>query len=142
LLVNKAQAMLAHLKDKSPIPPTVVTSDTPPEAADDVTNPKVESQNDTPLSINLARSREVIGGVGGFTLVIEGRHALEVLVEPLNTCSSARCVAAHICTLPDLAFGGFLLYSAILVSATFGVAWAMWPFIRRISNTLTRGHTK
>ena len=93
---------------------------------------------DKVVALDATRSREIVGGVSAFALVLEGKHACDVLAEPLDMCSSAWCAAAHIWGLPDLQFGGFILYSAILVLAVVGLSWAMWPTFHRLRRLLSR----
>lgn len=87
-----------------------------------------ENEKSDEAAVNLKFStREVIGGASTFSLILSGRHAIDVLVVPVSNCVTLPCAISHIWRLTDLEFGGFLLFSSGLLGAMVALAWSLWP---------------
>jgi hypothetical protein len=79
-----------------------------------------------PVNVKIS-SREVIGGASTFGLILSGRHAIDVLVGPIQNCATLSCAISHVWALTDLEFAGFLLFSSGLLGAVLGLGWSLWP---------------
>jgi hypothetical protein len=78
------------------------------------------------------KTNEVIGAFGLITLILEGKSSLTVLAEPFKGCRSLGDGIAHLAALPDITFGGWVLYAGIFLAAVIGLACGAKSVIDRI----------
>jgi hypothetical protein len=83
------------------------------------------------VSPSAFHSRDLVGAFSAGVLLLEARHTLEVLRSPFEECDTFVSCVTRLWILPDLEFGGVILYAGFLIAAVVGLAWAVSALANR-----------